>query len=785
MGRKKVIAFLLSICMVMGNASTLMAGQLAAVPEADTEVAENTEVIETTEQPQTETAIENAETAGETESSECTETKEGSIVPATEQPDTETVEETETEDTEQIEATEETEDTETMEEAEPLDTEVIVEEELQMAASSSENTVEISVTDASGAAVYTQTVSTGSASKGLQRLFDYCRDYATAQNPMKIMVPAGTYQISSTLCVYSNTTLELAKGATLKRAKKTVLLRFGRSGEETYGYDGYQNISIIGPDGSYGVFDGNGTGTSMVRFAHARNITFKNIRFTNVDKTHHMEFAGCENVTIDSCKFDGFVSSDYIGRSNYEALQLDILWPGHFGNYGAYDETINRNITISNNIFEKVSRGIGTHSAETGKYMTGIVIKNNQFKNIMGYAIASVNFAETQILDNQIENCGSGILFRHMIWDPGINYYPGDVNAIRTDLQSVISGNQITISYMGTQLDTYGIYAYGEVVSSEKSWESGEEAGIVPKGDYQVKGLTISGNKLNLYHSVPGIRLSGTTQSIVEKNEIHVLQNDTRGLSAGIFMEKSSGNTISENYIVNEAGASSFLLNAVEICAASNQNEIKKNTIKGTRNYGIDIQNSTGNVITGNKVEDTAVAGITVQNGSYPNNSTQIVGNTLNNTGKNGIYGLDDTNMTVTGNTIKKCSQFGIYFGQRAKGTAKDNVFKSCKSKVCIFKDQHRVVSPAQGKIAKISSKNKKVTLSWKKIKNVKKYTIYRSTKKTGKYQKIASVSKTKYVDKKVKKGKKYYYKIMPETKIGNVTVYGKESSVKSVKVKK
>ena len=69
MGRKKVIAFLLSICMVMGNASTLMAGQLAAVPEADTEVAENTEVIETTEQPQTETAIENAETAGETESS--------------------------------------------------------------------------------------------------------------------------------------------------------------------------------------------------------------------------------------------------------------------------------------------------------------------------------------------------------------------------------------------------------------------------------------------------------------------------------------------------------------------------------------------------------------------------------------------------------------------------------------------------------------------------------------------------------------------------------------------
>ena len=737
MGRKKVIAFLLSICMVMGNASTLMADQTTAVSGADTEVAENTEVEE------------NTEVAENTEVEENTEVAENTEVIETEQPDTE-----------------------------------VTEEELQMAASG-ESAVEISVTDASGAAVYTQTISTDSASKGLQSLLDYCRDYATEQNPMKIKIPAGTYQISSTLCVYSNTTLELEKGVALKRAKKTTLLRFGRKSEETYGYDGYQNISILGPDGSYAAFDGDGGTTSMVRFAHARNITFKNIRFTNVDETHHMEFAGCENVTIDHCKFDGFVSSQYTGRSNYEALQLDILWPGHFGNYGAYDETINRNITISNNIFEKVSRGIGAHSAQTGKYMTGIVIRNNQFKNIVGYAIASVNFAESQILDNQIENCGSGILFRHMIWDPGINYYTGDAGAIRTDLQSVISGNQITISYTGTQLDTYGIYAYGEIVSSEKNWESGGESGMVPKGDYQVKGLTINGNKLNLYHNVPGIRLGGTTQSVVEKNEINVLQNDTRGVSYGIYMEKSSGNTIAENSIVNKAGTSSFLLNAIEVCVESNQNEIKKNIIKGTRNYGIDIQGSTENVITGNKVEDTAVAGITVQNSFYPDNSTQITKNILNNTGKNGIYGLDDTNMTVTGNTIKKCSQFGIYFGQRAKGTAKDNVFKSCKSKICIFKDQHTLVSPAKGKIAKISSKNKKVTLSWKKIKYVRKYTIYRSTKKNGKYQKIASVSKTKYVDKKVKKGKKYYYKIVPETKIGNVTVYGKESSVKSVKVKK
>ncbi len=60
----------------------------------------------------------------------------------------------------------------------------------------------------------------------------------------------------------------------------------------------------------------------------------------------------------------------------------------------------------------------------------------------------------------------------------------------------------------------------------------------------------------------------------------------------------------------------------------------------------------------------------------------------------------------------------------------------------------------------KVKARKKKVTLSWKKADGAKKYEIYRSTKKNSGYKKIATTTKKKYEDKKVKKGKCYYYKV-------------------------
>lgn len=83
--------------------------------------------------------------------------------------------------------------------------------------------------------------------------------------------------------------------------------------------------------------------------------------------------------------------------------------------------------------------------------------------------------------------------------------------------------------------------------------------------------------------------------------------------------------------------------------------------------------------------------------------------------------------------------------------------------------------------IKKLKEKNwHTVKLTWKKISDVKKYTIYRSKKKSGKYKKIATTSKKSFLDKKVKSGTRYYYKI-------KVTSSRKEihaSKAKAIKVK-
>ena len=70
-------------------------------------------------------------------------------------------------------------------------------------------------------------------------------------------------------------------------------------------------------------------------------------------------------------------------------------------------------------------------------------------------------------------------------------------------------------------------------------------------------------------------------------------------------------------------------------------------------------------------------------------------------------------------------------------------------------------------KMKKVSAVSNGIKVSWKKIKNAKKYVLYRSTKKNTGYTKVKTLGKKKlsYIDKKAKKGKNYYYKIVVLTK--------------------
>ena len=69
------------------------------------------------------------------------------------------------------------------------------------------------------------------------------------------------------------------------------------------------------------------------------------------------------------------------------------------------------------------------------------------------------------------------------------------------------------------------------------------------------------------------------------------------------------------------------------------------------------------------------------------------------------------------------------------------------------------ISAPTEVKAKKKSNKKAKVT--WKKVDGAKKYTVYRATKKNGKYSQIGTTKGGSYTDKTVKKGKKYFYKVV------------------------
>ncbi|MFQ9514963.1 MAG: DUF4430 domain-containing protein [Eubacterium sp.] len=87
----------------------------------------------------------------------------------------------------------------------------------------------------------------------------------------------------------------------------------------------------------------------------------------------------------------------------------------------------------------------------------------------------------------------------------------------------------------------------------------------------------------------------------------------------------------------------------------------------------------------------------------------------------------------------------------------------------------------------KVKAKKKSIKLSWKKVSKANGYTIYRALKKKGKYVKIKTIKKgrkKKFTDKKVKKGKKYFYKIRAYRIDANgKKIYSKWSKVKKIKL--
>ena len=95
--------------------------------------------------------------------------------------------------------------------------------------------------------------------------------------------------------------------------------------------------------------------------------------------------------------------------------------------------------------------------------------------------------------------------------------------------------------------------------------------------------------------------------------------------------------------------------------------------------------------------------------------------------------------------------------------------------------------NPSKTKITKLTTKNKKATIKWKKISNATGYEIYMSKNKNKGYKKIKNITKKntiRYKKGSLKKNKTFYFKIRTYRTVDGKKVYSSYSSVKNVRIK-
>lgn len=424
--------------------------------------------------------------------------------------------------------------------------------------------------------------------KVIQAAFDEAKNKASDKNRYRIYFPKGEYHINTTLNIFSNTELYLDEKTTLVQdaPKGQNIVKAGDFSQKHILYNGFRNIKIDG-----GKWDMQFNGSCAMRFGHCTNLSIRNVNITNILDAHHIE-AAVDTLSITDSTF---TSSLRRGSNSCEAIQLDILHDSkHFPGFEEFDDTPNKNVTISGCTFSNLHSGIGTRSAVVSKYFDNVVIENNKFENIQEKAISCFNYKNSKIINNTFTNVNSGICFEYL---PN-NFFGAysqrmyiandkSIGKINSKSSTVISGNVMNIKQMAES--SYGIYAYGAKVDASTAKANG-----IVAGDYTINDLSI------------------------DNNTITVEENSSK--SYGIYITGVNKSEISSNTLTDYSSAKDGI-NGINICA-SKKNVIKNNNISGAFNNGISIFNksfpgSKNLLITSNSISGVKSYGIRVAESSY------------------------------------------------------------------------------------------------------------------------------------------------------------------------
>lgn len=494
----------------------------------------------------------------------------------------------------------------------------------------------------------------------LNKLLYRAKDLAADDHPYKVIIPPGNYEIKGTISMYSNMHL-YAVGAVMKKTstKKQILLRLGCSEVSEGGYSGYRNITIEG-----GTWDCNyescankeaDGGFVGFRIGHATNVTIRNATFLNNLKSHFIELGGVKHALITGCTFEGYWTPHE--TTGQECIQIDTCLDEIFPRYQPFDGTVCTDITIENNLFQNVFAGAGSHSMVFNKPYTKIVVRNNTFKNVKKRAVWFLNCKDSVISGNTMVNVGSGIYVSPMR-QTHAHLLPGQTANSKQNQYSenvVVSKNKITLArpckIAGVLWRGYGVYLGGQ--------EAATPTYPIPKGDYVLRGVTVTGNTIKGYGN--GIHLARTASCKVTKNTI-ALSNPGSFTSFGIYLGGSRNNEISSNVVSSATNIGIYVYTTSAYTYGSTGNKIVSNQVKNCASDGIRISAKSNNTVldknvcTGNKKYGIEIQSATITSMTY----NKAIANS-----KYGIYCYSSTIKLQKKNTLQgNKGTYAIYFSK-------------------------------------------------------------------------------------------------------------------------
>lgn len=339
------------------------------------------------------------------------------------------------------------------------------------------------------------------------------------------------------------------------------------------------------------------------------------------------------------------------------------------------------------------------------------------------------------------------------------------------------------VVYRCTQADG----TYQQIGKTDKSVNSYIDSGLAPGNTYYYKvGAAGEGKEYVLSEAMGAILLEkGEIQYVksVESGTLAVSWKRIQGAEGYLLYRKNQKNGHYEQIAELTSGEKNFY----------HDRDVKTNTVYSYKVKAMAMQNgkkgsgSVSKAVSGISVGKTSITSVTsLESGALQIKWKKIKGvycyQLYRSANKDGAYKkiavikagntkYEDKKVKAGRKYYYKIRTVNRYKDKNGTGSYSESVYGILAGR------------PVISYVKSVSATSLKI--GWKKIEGANGYRIYRSTLKTGKYKKIATIKNGKtvtYTDKKLKTEQNYYYKIQALNKVNGCSGCGKCSAIVSGK---